>query len=297
MTSLLPSVSTIDDYRRIRRDEAIWLPAMRELCRRQRLDPETLARQGFGTHVVYRAGDRIVKLYVPLWLEDFRAERAALKPLRGLPVPELLAEDELEGWPCLVLSVVPGVAAGEVWPTLDGDARRGLAREIGSLMRRLHEQAPVPELAIDWNAFVEERIAVAEEFHAVEEPWRSWIRSRLAVFREQPSTPVLVHADITEEQVLVREGPGGWTVSGLIDFGDAMMGHPHYEFIAPLAFFCFGDPGVSRALLEGYGLRPTRDLEESLTTWCLLHRFGNLSVFLAKHPAASGEEFHRALWG
>jgi hypothetical protein len=76
-----------------------------------------------------------------------------------------------------------------------------------------------------------------------------------------------------------------------------MMGHPSYEFIAPLAFYCFGDPPASRALLEGYGLDLTPEVADRLTTYCLLHKFGRIGVFLARHPAADGAAFHRALWG
>ena len=75
------------------------------------------------------------------------------------------------------------------------------------------------------------------------------------------------------------------------------MGHPHYEFVAPLCFYTFGQPKLSRVLVEAYGLRLTAERADRLTTYCLLHEFGRLKDFLRRYPAKDGPGFHRALWG
>jgi hygromycin-B 7''-O-kinase len=297
MASLLPSLPSPADYRRVHADRSVWLSALTAICARHDLDANNLERQPAGTHVVFRTGSHIVKLYAPFWLEDFTAERAALRPLRGLPTPELVAQGEIEGWPYLVMTIVPGRPAEEIWPNLTGTERIDIARLLGKLMRQLHRQGPVTELAIDWDVFLGERVSGAEEFHAAGESWHDWIREQLADFHDPPFSPVLLHADITADHVLLSRTAQGWRITGLIDFGDAMMGHPFYEFIAPLAFYCFGDPPASRALLEGYGLDLTPEVADRLTTYCLLHKFGRIGVFLARHAAADGAAFHRALWG
>jgi hygromycin-B 7''-O-kinase len=297
MASLLPILSSPADYRLVHTVDSTWLPAVTAICTRHGLDTSHLERQPAGTHVVFRTGSRIVKLYAPFWLEDFAAEHNALQFLRGLPTPELVAQGDTEGWPYLVMTVVPGTPAEEIWPDLGNTDRIDIARQLGGLMRRLHRQEPVKELATDWEAFLGERISGAEDFHAAGEPWRGWIREKLTGFCEPPFSPVLLHADITADHVLLSRTAEGWRITGLIDFGDAMMGHPFYEFIAPLAFYCFGHPPASRALLEGYGLDLTPKTAARLTTYCLLHKFGRIGVFLARHPAADGAAFHRALWG
>lgn len=297
MASLLPDLPSPVDYRRVHTDDTVWLPTAIAICGRHGLDASGLQRQVAGTHVVFRTGDRIVKLYAPFWIEDFTAERAALQPLRGLPTPELVAQGEIEGWPYLLMTVVPGAPAEEVWPELSDEDRIAVARQLGELMRQLHRVAPVTELSVDWDAFLRERISGGEAFHAAGEPWLGWIRERLTGFHEPPFSPVLLHADITADHALLSRTAQGWRITGLIDFGDAMMGHPFYEFIAPLAFYCFGDPPKSRALLDGYGVDLTPEVCERLTTYCLLHKFGRIGVFLARHAAANGAAFHRALWG
>jgi aminoglycoside phosphotransferase (APT) family kinase protein len=84
---------------------------------------------------------------------------------------------------------------------------------------------------------------------------------------------------------------------GLIDFGDARLGDPLYEFVAPLAFYCFGQPEMSRALLRGYGLEATAATCAQLTTFCLLHEFGRVPDFLDRHAVVDGPGFEQALWG
>jgi aminoglycoside phosphotransferase (APT) family kinase protein len=86
-------------------------------------------------------------------------------------------------------------------------------------------------------------------------------------------------------------------LSGVIDFGDAMMGHPHYEFVAPLICLTIGEPSLSRALVESYELELSPSLAGRLTTYCLLHQYGRLGDILERYPASDGEDLVRALWG
>ncbi|MFN2245353.1 MAG: hypothetical protein ACK2U2_23895, partial [Anaerolineae bacterium] len=81
------------------------------------------------------------------------------------------------------------------------------------------------------------------------------------------------------------------------DFGDAMMGHPHYEFVAPLMCLTIGEPSLSRVLVESYGLEFSPALADRLTTYCLLHQYGRLADILERHPASDGEDLVRAMWG
>ncbi len=164
-------------------------------------------------------------------------------------------------------------------------------------MRTLHQQAAVPELATDWDQFLTERVECWEEHHQAEGAWRDWIRGRISGFHEPSFEPVLLNADVTDEHVLVVRRDGYWRFSGVIDFGDAMMGHPHYEFVAPLVCLTIGEPSLSRTLVESYGLELTPALAERLTTYCLLHKYGRLADILERCPVSNGDELRRAMWG
>lgn len=65
----------------------------------------------------------------------------------------------------------------------------------------------------------------------------------------------------------------------MIDFADARVGHPDYEWPAAVEFVFRGAPGCLRALLEGYGwsgdVIDGMDVRR-LAVWSLWHRFGRL---------------------
>ena len=296
MAVALPHIASENDYRAIFARDAVWLPAIRAICERHGLSSD-LHRAVLGSHVVFQCGERIVKLFCPLWQEDERAERLVLQRVKGLPFPELVAAGTIDGWPYLVMTAVPGTPALDVWHELDERQHTHIVRELGEIMRRLHGHPPIPELAVDWDTFLAARIAACPEHHEVEGPWRDWIAARVDGFGEPPFDPSLINADITEDHLLLIERNGRWTISGLIDFGDAMMGHPYYDFIAPLAFYTYGEPTLSRALVEAYGIELTPEVRERMTTYCLLHKYGRLADFLKRHPVSDGNEFDQAMWG
>lgn len=293
---ILPEITCKQDYVKVYADTSVWLPAARTICARHGLDAGDLRRETLGSNVVFRAGARILKLFCRLWRDDFVSERSSLAHVRGLPIPELVADGELEDWPYLVMTVVPGMPAVDVWGSLEKEEKAGIILELGQIIRRLHEHPPLSELAMDWNTFLGDRIARADEHHGVDERWLNWVRDRITGFCEPPFKPVLLNADLTDDHILLSERGGTWRITGLIDFGDAKMGHPYYDFIAPLACFTFGQPNLSQILVESYGLQLNADVVGRLTTYCLLHKFCRLKDFLIIHPVPDGSAFHRALW-
>ena len=120
---------------------------------------------------------------------------------------------------------------------------------------------------------------------------------RLAAFSECGQGVSTLHGDITADHVLLSRQTRGWEITGLIDFGDARVGDSLYEFVAPLAFYTFGRPRLTRVLLESYGLELLPMVRERVTTFCLLHEFGRVQDFMEQHPVADGRAFERALWG
>jgi hygromycin-B 7''-O-kinase len=238
-----------------------------------------------------------VKLYCPLWPQDHRAERAFLANVSGLPIPELVGEGDLEGWSYLLISVVPGLPARNVWPGLGHTDRLDVVERIGVLMRTLHAHPPVAGLETDWDRFLLQRIDDLEQRWPVEEPWRAQIRDRLAAFEPAPIDPVVLGADLTDDHVLLSRIAGRWTITGLIDFGDAMSGDPAYEFVAPLTCFAAGEPALSRRLVGSYGWEATADIAERLTTYCLLHRHWTLAEFQERCPVVDLPGLHASLWG
>lgn len=292
---LLPVLENFAHYSRLYDQNDIWFPAIRQIIRDAGLTGEP-RRLTLGTHLVFAVDDVIIKLYCPLFPRDFTAEQAGLDHYRDLPVPTIIARGELEGWPWLVLSRVDGIPALEVWPRLTEEQRRDVIRQLGELIRTMHTIPPTITNEEPWSAFIAERLRRADEHHDAEEPWKSWIRTRLENFREPAAELVYLHGDLTADHLLLTETTEGWRINGLIDFGDARIGHPCYEFLAPIAFYTCGRPGLSRLLLTSAGIEPTPETMDSMTDYCLLHEFGTLQTFLDHCNATTPDEFIHALW-
>ena len=136
---LLPNLTTEADYRAVFKDDSVWLSAIRGICELESLDAECLERPILGTNVVFRTKDRIIKLFPLLWAEDGIAEMAVLPGLSGLPTPQVISSGELEGWPYLILTVAEGVPAMDVWEKIPYDQQVNLMRDLGALIRKLHD--------------------------------------------------------------------------------------------------------------------------------------------------------------
>ena len=311
---MLPEIDSFDAYRQTYRQEQVWLPAMCEICSRHGLDAQQLAFAPPGTHVVFSVGsDHYIKLFSPLWIADYTSERLVLMALASrsrLPVPRLLHEGRIGTWPYVVLTVVPGVPLQQVWSELNTHERAHIVRACGRFLAQLHEIPlnGLDELSIDWLAFVRARMATR-----LEELGHSTLGSRWSLaaellfesqyaFLKEPFDPVLLCADLTDEHVMVSKRDGEWSFSGVIDFGDAMIGHPLYEFAAPACCITHDDPALLTELLLGYGYVEddlTGKLAERLLTFTLLHRYidiGELVETLGADRVNTLDRLQESLW-
>ena len=311
---MLPLIDTLDAYRPIYRDVNIWLPALQAICRRHALDSSTLRQAPPGSNVVFWVDPGcLIKLFAPMWVADATREAAALHALGELPgiaVPRIVAEGQLEGWPYLIITRLPGRPLDEVWSELSARQHLDLAACLGRLIADLH-RAPAAGLGLllqDWPAFIRGQAAgcLARQ-RAIGTP-ANWL-PQLEVFladlpplAEPGFQPVLLHADLNPEHLFCDQGPAGWQITGVIDFGDAMLGHPYYDFVAP-GFLLGAEPDLRRAMLLAYGFTPEAlnpGLSRQMMAYTLLHRFASLPEMLARFGAnqpATMAELESALWG
>lgn len=279
---MLPPVTDLAGFRRLRRDRAAQRPAFEALARRHGLQVDTLVPFADGTHLVWRAGASVIKLYVPLWSADAEVEVAMLDHLAGtgLPVPELEARGTQGAFPYVIMSHLPGRPTGEVWPALDPRTRLRLAAQMGEQIARLHA-LPVPGLPVrtlTCEALVAERLplVLAEQAdRGAGNPLLVRIADTVdALGPVPPAESVLLHADLTADHFLVE----GERITGLIDFADAFVGPWTYELAAPASFTVTGDPDAQRALLDGMGRAPGPELTRAVRAWALLHRYAHVAA-------------------
>ncbi|MBF2054070.1 MAG: aminoglycoside 3'-phosphotransferase/choline kinase family protein [Candidatus Sericytochromatia bacterium] len=282
---LLPEISDFKTYESLFKQDEIWLPVMQQLCRQHGLPASELQRCTLGSAIVYRCAGRILKLFAPLWPEEFQRERLGLASCQALsiPVPRLFESGQYEGWDYLIIQALPGVSLGEVWKTLPQTQQYSLMQQAGEIMRALH-RLPLPQdeaLGAGWPAFMKaqsEGFVQNQTARGLDARWTAelnrWLQTHLSRLPEMP--PVLLHSDLTGDHFLAQEVQGQWRITGLIDFGDLMQGHPLYEFGAPLIVYTRGRQDLRHRLLTAYGLEPTPELGEALFTALLLHRFLNM---------------------
>lgn len=277
----------------------MWRWATERICERHGLtghDPSDGFRPAAtGSSAVLLSSAHCIKLHPPLaeYRSSCQTEVAALRRLAGaLPIetPRVSAAAELEGWPYFVATRLPGVAVDELWADLDAASRCELAAALGRAIAAMHalsvESAALPD---DWGGFVateRARCVTRERQRGLDETRIAEVERFLAA-GDHPDVPshrrALLHTEIGPGHVLV-ERAAGCLPSGLIDFGEAMIGDPEYDLAAVGLFVTRGDRGAFRAFSRGYGLTPA-DLAEPLRPLrllrhALLHRYGTLAWYL-----------------
>jgi len=313
MTTLLPAL-TPSEYALARPRTELWLPAVEALARRHGLAGAP-ARFDDGSVPVFAVGERrVVKLYPPHVAGDCAVERAALLRVEGrigVATPSVVAEGELDGWPYLVLTRLPGVAIDRAWGAIPPADRRRLAAEAGAAVARMHA-LPVDDLAalaLDWPAFFERQVAgcvARQRSVGVGEPWLAaipgYLRSARAAFGAPPRR-ALLHTELGPGHLFVAERGGRWELAGLIDFAEAFAGDPEYDLVAAGIFVTRGAPGLLREFLLAYGMAEHAlgpALATRLTAYALLHRYSRLGWYLdvLRTPASvtTFEELAAAWW-
>lgn len=302
---LVPSVAVASEqaWMAARQDLTLWGPALAEVCGRHDLAGLPLCPAPTGSAVVVRVGDeRYVKIYWPEDAGHAARERRALDLIGGrldVPTPRILGSGSIGTCPYLVMDSLRGEHLNEVWPDLDRSARRDLAGGVGRLARALHD-LPVPDpgpLALDWPSFVAEQRGTAAarqrsrglpgELADLVEGFLAGRRATLTV----TGPLALLHTELMHDHLMVCRDGGGWRLSGLFDFADALVGPPAYEIPSVGLFIACGEPALFEAFFEGYGRSPA-DLglasPEDVLAWALIHRYAHVPWWLRRMPAAEG---------
>ena len=144
----------------------------------------------------------------------------------------------------LVYNFLPGVSIGEVYEQVLPKEKLRLARDMGRVVRELHD-LPLPAegpLRRDWAPFREfmgeqhaARAARLAEWKALPPHLLSQVERflpPLAELIDESVPPRFLHGDLTRDHLLGQVREGRWITSGWIDFGDARAGDPMYEWVA-----------------------------------------------------------------
>jgi hygromycin-B 7''-O-kinase len=218
-----------------------------------------------GTNLVVGLGEHLIlKIFPPLLRAQFVAERGSLGQLKGrlrLPIPEIVAEGERDGWPYLIITRLDGTLGSDVWPQLAEDQKERLLREVGATIADVQRVPPGPLAQIEpgWDVFMHrqmqgcrarhQRLGLAPKFL---DGLDDLLRDAAGLVPMDASPVILVGEYIPQNFMLACQN-GQWSLAGLFDFGDVMTGWRDYDLLGPSAFMAAGRPGRVRSLFEGFG--------------------------------------------
>ena len=319
MSFLLPPIDTWAQWSSLFDDIKVWKPAVAAICRQEGIGYHRIEAPASNTNAVFILDRRLViKIYSPFWPE-FAFERRLMELLQrdaAVPVPVVRAVGVLRDrrdWSYLAMVFCAGRSLEELKPKLARADLLEVAAHTGRMVGCLHAIDPRPLAAIDkgetWDALVQRRrrqvlpelidrrlIAphVAGELEAV-------LDDALVASRTVPH--VVVHGDLNAEHLLLEEA-GRWIVAALIDFGDARIGVPDYEWMPLWLGLCNRDVAVLQAFLEAYDPALSVDdrLGRRIAAWTLLHDFGTDAIAElfensgAACPAPSLETLQALVW-
>jgi hygromycin-B 7''-O-kinase len=299
-----------------RPDHAAWRAAVVEVCAGHGIECDVVSAFTDGSNLVAAVDDRcIVKIFPPFHRHQWESERRALAHLRGellpLKVPVLIAEGTRDdGWPYVIMGKLPGVALATCWNEIDPQDRARLIEQIGSTMAAVH-RLPLGELASlppEWGSFLRNQKANCWKRHAalgVPEWFEKGLEGLVREWAPESEAEgrVLLTGEYTPFNLLVQRGATGWQLTGMIDFGDAMVGPREYDFLGPSMFSCRGEPLLVAALSRGYfgEAQPmNRQTRMRFMALAALHRYANFNVQLGipnwRERASSFEALSELVW-
>lgn len=291
---MLPFSSALSpsEFNQVAGHTEVWLPLIMRIAHETR-SSGSLTRFSDGSNIVFASGDdRVIKVFPKFMEFQYEAEKAALGMVYGhvsTATPLLLYFGHCEGWPYLVMSRVNGTPLSVSWPVLSKEQQCSLLYELGKLVFAHHELTVEKDFpAPAWSDFIPNQISKCVERHTRlrlpanllgEIP--EYLKSIDSFLPIQLNHPVLLTGEFTPGNILTSWSNGTLKISGLIDYGDSMIGFHEYDFLGPCTFLAAGEKDLLLAFFRGYGYS-SKDIDRSLIrrlmALLLLHRYSNLDV-------------------
>jgi hygromycin-B 7''-O-kinase len=289
-SQILPTFTDAAAFRAFRADPPRWLPIAIDIARSHGLDVSAPHVFAAGTNLVVGFGDHLIlKIFPPLLRAQFVSEHGSLTQLAGrlhLPIPEIVAEGERDGWPYLAITRLAGTLGSEVWPSLAEAQRERVLRQIGETIATVQRAplGPLEQIEPRWADFMRAqmqgckarhtRLGLAPKFLAGLD---DLLRDAAALIPID-APPVILIGEYIPENFLLACHNDQWSLAGLFDFGDVLAGWRDYDLLGPSAFMAAGRPGRVRSLLEGFGYaKLDYSLKRRLMALMLLHRASDLN--------------------
>ncbi len=201
----------------------------------------------------------------------------------GLSAPRILAEDTENGF--LILEDLGDALFARVIPK-DANLELPLYTAASDLLAELHRHAPPPDLAAYSPGVMADMAALAFDWYLVgatgdigpdRGAFHATIKTALATHASE--TNVLIQRDYHAENLLWLPDRAGVARVGLLDFQDAMLGHPAYDLVSILQDARRDvPPAIEQAMIARYIDKSGADPETFETAYRCLGVQRNLRI-------------------
>ena len=268
---------------------------MRKICARHALSYNNLTKFQEGESAVVFAidDDFVIKLCPPLWSEQVGLETTVLNHLdRKLPTPtpQVVHVGNLEDWAYFIMTYLPGQRLNRAFPALAKKDQLNLYAQMGATIQELHSMPeiqtnlPVPQ----WEDFIRQRSEACQAHQiggelseSLLEQIPSFLQTYLPDPGESPYCAIL-HTELSRDEWFVAERNGSWTLTGIFDFGDVLIGDPRADFMGREF-----DLSLVRSYFSGYGYSEGTVPEElacTMLAYSMIHRCATLSWLFQPNP-------------
>jgi aminoglycoside/choline kinase family phosphotransferase len=259
--------------------------------------------------ILHGDGRRAVLMDAPPPHEDPRPFVAVAEWLSsiGLAAPDILARDLDQG-----LLLLADLGSDRLRERLDeeGDREAELYAIATDVLIHLHQHQPMPGLPVhgldqwlDELALFTDWYCPALDLDVDAQGYRDAWRQVLAPVAADGLGPVTVLRDYHAENVMLIEGRQGVSHFGLLDFQDALSGHPAYDLASVLEDARRDvSPAIERAMLDRYIAATGHGAAFEAAYWALAAQRNTriLGVFvrLWKRDGKPGyRKFQPRMWG
>jgi hygromycin-B 7''-O-kinase len=280
-----------------------WLPVLKHLQREFQLPDGPWERIPKGANALFGLGDEVVvKLVPPNWRRQGDKEILVAPLLEGklsLPTPKLIGSGEIDNWIFVISTRLSGTSLADVWPSLEREQKSSIMMQTGQLLREFRTVTFGEKIAIkvDWPSYLDDLIAGCMARHQRRMMPKELLTQVMPYIEAagdfaKSGEPRFIHMDIHPWNLMATQDEGGrWRLSGVLDFGDAIVGNSdRFELLTPIMFMAQGDPLLTKSLLQSYGAIDEIDastLQTQLTA-CMLIRPDSDVTFCMQQVPISG---------
>ncbi|SFD60978.1 phosphotransferase family protein [Pseudoalteromonas denitrificans] len=285
-------------------DFDFWQPLAERLANQHDLTFTHCERVSEGANPVFIfEGDEkfILKLVPPNWSQQAVAEIAALSLFDGvdieLDVPKLMLYGKYRNWDYIFMSFVEGEILSNILTDITKKEKIDIAFQLGQFSKVLHglDVPNLPEITLNWSEFLDTQLKNVfnkRQKQGLIEPFLSDLIPYLDSINieHKINKNCFIHTDLHPGNLLVERTQNGVKLSGIIDFGDAVVcPDPVFEFTSPGLLLALSDKDVFESYLKGYEycLDKPQNLVEQCMALSLLRHTGELNYILNTVPNAA----------